>query len=130
MFPAKFVLISQAVSEEKICLTLAKQKQECSWQPYLFGKRNETKKLYRGPYIDASCPWPPRAIHFSDLLLLKQSSPLKLLGQMEPNLAGSIYVRPSIKFLRSSSFRGEDLLNISQSETRMLLAAIFVWQTE
>ena len=29
-----------------------------------------------------------------------------------------------------SSFRGEDLFNISQSETRMLLAAIFVWQTE
>jgi hypothetical protein len=32
--------------------------------------------------------------------MLKKSSPLKLLGQMEPNLAGSIYVRSSIK-LRS-----------------------------
>jgi hypothetical protein len=32
--------------------------------------------------------WPPRAIIFSDWLLLKKSSPLKLLGQMEPNLAG------------------------------------------
>jgi hypothetical protein len=31
--------------------------------------------------------WPPRAILFSDWRLLKQSS-LKLLGQMEPNLAG------------------------------------------
>jgi hypothetical protein len=31
--------------------------------------------------------------------MLKKSSPLKLLGQMEPNLAGSIYVRSSIKFL-------------------------------
>jgi hypothetical protein len=29
--------------------------------------------------------------------MLKKSSPLKLLGQMEPNLAGSIYVRSSIK---------------------------------
>jgi hypothetical protein len=27
----------------------------CSWQPYLLAKRNETKKLYRGPYIAASC---------------------------------------------------------------------------
>jgi hypothetical protein len=27
----------------------------------------------------------------------KNSSPLKLLGQVEPNLAGSIYVRSSIK---------------------------------
>ena len=39
--------------------------------------------------------WPPRAILVSDWLMLKKSSPLKLLGQMEPNLAGSIYVRSS-----------------------------------
>jgi hypothetical protein len=39
----------------------------------------------------------------SDWLLLKKS-PLKLLGQMEPNLAGSIYVRASIKFLRFIPF--------------------------
>jgi hypothetical protein len=32
-------------------------------------------------------------ISFSDWLMLKKSSPLKQLGQMEPNLAGSIYVR-------------------------------------
>ena len=37
--------------------------------------------------------WPPRLIPFSDWLMLKKSSPLKQLGQMEPNLAGSIYVR-------------------------------------
>ena len=48
--------------------------------------------------------WPPRAILFSDWLLLKKSSPLKLLAQMEPNLAGSIYVRSSIKFLRFIPF--------------------------
>jgi hypothetical protein len=30
---------------------------------------------------------------------LKKSSPLKLLGKMEPNLARSIYVRLSIKLL-------------------------------
>jgi hypothetical protein len=43
-------------------------------------------------------------LFFSDWLLLKKSSPLKLLGQMEPNLAGSIYVRSSIKFLRFVPF--------------------------
>ena len=48
--------------------------------------------------------WPPRAILVSDWLLLKKSSPLKLLGQMEPNLAGIIYVRSSIKFLRLVPF--------------------------
>jgi hypothetical protein len=31
------------------------RKKNCSWQPYLLAKRNETKKFYRGPYIDASC---------------------------------------------------------------------------
>ena len=48
--------------------------------------------------------WPPRAILFSDWLMLKKSSPLKLPGQMEPNLAGSIYVMFSIKFLRFVPF--------------------------
>ena len=48
--------------------------------------------------------WPPRAILISDWLMLKKSSPLKLLGQMEPNLAGSIYVRSSIKLLHLIPF--------------------------
>jgi hypothetical protein len=39
----------QAVSEEKILLTLANQKQE------LLAEWDEMKKLYRGPYIDAFC---------------------------------------------------------------------------
>ena len=48
--------------------------------------------------------WPPRAILVSDWLMLKKSSPLKLFGQMEPNLAGSIYVRSSIKLLHLVPF--------------------------
>jgi hypothetical protein len=38
--------------------------------------------------------------------MLKKSSPLKLLGQMEPNFAGSIYmyVRSSIKLLHLVPF--------------------------
>ena len=47
--------------------------------------------------------WLPRAILVSDWLMLKKS-PLKLLGQMEPNLAGSIYVRSSIKLLHLIPF--------------------------
>jgi hypothetical protein len=39
--------------------------------------------------------------------MLKKSSPLKLLGQMEPNLAGSIYVRSSIKLLHLFPFGDE-----------------------
>ena len=48
--------------------------------------------------------WPPRAILVSDWLMIKKCSPLKLLGQMEPNLAGSIYVRSSIKLLHLVPF--------------------------
>jgi hypothetical protein len=40
----------QAVSEEKICLTVANQKQELP-----LAEQDEMKKLYRGSYIDASC---------------------------------------------------------------------------
>ena len=35
--------------------------------------------------------WLPRAILVFDWLMLKKYSPLKLLGQIKPNLAGSIY---------------------------------------
>jgi hypothetical protein len=40
---------------------------------------------------------PPQAILVSDLLISKKSSPLKPLGQMNRNLAGSILGRSSIK---------------------------------
>jgi hypothetical protein len=36
--------------------------------------------------------------------MLKKSSTLKLLGQMEPNFAGSIYVRSSMKLLHLVPF--------------------------
>jgi hypothetical protein len=55
--------------------------------------------------------WPPRAIVVSDWLMVKQSSPLKLLGQMEPNLAGSIYVRSSIKLLHLIPFGQQTKVN-------------------
>ena len=62
------------------------------------GAKLGRKHLHLVPFVQQI--WPPRAILFSDWLLLKKSSPLKLLGKMEPNLAGSIYVRSSINFLR------------------------------
>jgi hypothetical protein len=48
--------------------------------------------------------WPPRAILVSDWLMLNKSSPLKLLGQIKLNLAGSIYARSSIKHLHLVPF--------------------------
>ena len=45
----------QAVSEEKIFLTLANQKQELPLVAIFVGGMDEMKKLYRGPYIDAVC---------------------------------------------------------------------------
>jgi hypothetical protein len=64
--------------------------------------RSSIKHLHLVPFGQQI--WPTRAILFSDWLLLNKSSPLKIIGQMEPNLAGSIYVRSSIKFLRFVPF--------------------------
>ena len=64
--------------------------------------RSSVKFLHFVPFCQQI--WPPRVILVSDWLLLKKSSPLKLFGQMEPNLAGSIYVRSSIKFLHLVPF--------------------------
>jgi hypothetical protein len=51
---------------------------------------------------------------------------MKLLGQIEPNLAGSIYVRSSIKFLRFGPFG----LQIAKQKKELLLVAMFVGQME
>jgi hypothetical protein len=59
--------------------------------------------------------WLPRAILVSDWLMLNKSSPLKLLRQMEPNLAGSIYVRSSMMFLRSVPFWSTNMAAKSNS---------------
>jgi hypothetical protein len=71
--------------------------------------------------------WLPRAILVSDWLMLNKSSPLKLLGQIKPNLAGNIYVRSSIKLLHLVPF-GEQtwppraiLLMIDYCKTNLLL---------
>jgi hypothetical protein len=88
------------------------EKKNCSWWPYLLAEWNQMKMLYRRSCIDASCQvWFNLAkqfqgrslfniqeqFFFSDWLMLKKSSPLKPLGQMNRNLVGSIIGRSSIK---------------------------------
>ena len=45
----------QAVSEEKIFLTLANQKQELPLAAIFVDGMGRNEELYRGPYIDAFC---------------------------------------------------------------------------
>jgi acetyl-CoA carboxylase carboxyltransferase component len=74
-------------------------------EPNLAGSiyvRSSMKLLHFVPFRQQI--WQPRTILVSDWLLLNKSSPLKLLGQIEPNLAGSIYVRSSIKCLHFVPF--------------------------
>jgi hypothetical protein len=75
-----------------------------SFRGDFFNSSQSEKRIALGGHVYWPNGWLPRAILVSDWLLLKKSSPLKLLGQMEPNLAGSIYVRSSIKFLRFVPF--------------------------
>ena len=49
--------------------------------------------------------WPPWAVLNSDWLSLQKSSPLKPLGQMEPNLTGSIYGRSFMNFIHFAPIR-------------------------
>jgi hypothetical protein len=68
--------------------------------------REKLSKIHRGPAIDAS------------RLISKKSSPLKLFGQMNRNLMGSIYGRSYLdKLLKRRRF-----LEIDQSETRTACA--------
>jgi flagellar biosynthesis protein FliQ len=66
------VPFGQGVSGEKICSTLANQKQELLLAAIFVGQteRNEETQI-----------WLPRAILVSDWLMLSKSSPLKLVSQ-------------------------------------------------
>jgi hypothetical protein len=64
--------------------------------------------------------WLPRAILVFEWLMLKKNSPLKLLGQIKPNLAGSIYARSSIKLHYLVSFGQQTLPPFFFSDWLML----------
>ena len=86
--------------------------------------RSSIKFLHFVPFCQQI--WPPRAILVSDWLMLKKSSPLKLLGQVEPNLAGSIYVRSSIKLLHLVPFGQQTwLLLLKIEHTCMVKLHVF-----
>jgi hypothetical protein len=75
--------------------------------------------------------WLPRAILVSDWLLLNKSSPLKLLGQIKPNLAGSIYVRSSIKLLHLVPFDQQTWPSRAINQKKeLLLTAMFIGRME
>ena len=55
-FLPSLVPFYQAVSEEQIYFKQQPiRNKNCPWWPHLLVERNEMKKLYRGPYIDAYC---------------------------------------------------------------------------
>ena len=101
IWPPRAILVSDWLILNKSSLL----KPLSQMEPNLAGSiyvRSSIKLLQLVPFGQQT--WPPRAILVSDWLMLKNSFPLKLLGQMEPNLAGSIYVRSSIKLLHLVPF--------------------------
>jgi hypothetical protein len=80
----------------------------------LFSIRQSETRIALGRYLRfvpfGQQIWLPRAILVSDWLMLNKSSHLKLLAQIKPNLAGSIYVIYSIKFLHLVPFGNEEAL--------------------
>jgi hypothetical protein len=105
-------------------------------------KQLQRRRFFRNqPIRKKNCLWWPCLL--TDRDEIKKSSPLKLLGQMNRNLVGSIYGRFCIikfpqsrmkgerhrlsplmlptkfRFIWPSGFRGDDFLEIHQSETRI-----------
>jgi hypothetical protein len=90
---------------------------------------NERGPLTNMAVTDDSCFW------LADFL---DSSPLKPFGQMNRNLLGSIWaffiedlprkLPTKFRFIWPSGFRGEDFLEINQSETRMACGGHFCYR--
>ncbi len=100
IWPPRAILVSDWLLFKKIFSS------ENPWQNGAkLGRKHLCKILYKASSLVpfGQQTWPPRLILFSDWLMLKKSS-LKQLGQMEPNLAGSIYVRSSIKLFHLVPF--------------------------
>jgi hypothetical protein len=78
----------QAVSEEKIFLTVANQKQELLLAAIFVGQteRNGSSIKFLCFIQFGQQIWLPRAILVSDWLMLSKSSPLKLPGQIKPSM--------------------------------------------
>jgi hypothetical protein len=118
MLPAKFRFIwpNSFKGEDSLEINQSETR-NCLCRPCLSMERDEMSNLYRGP----EQTWLPQAILVSDWLISKISSPLKPLGLMNRNLVGSILGRSSIKiaFIWPSDFRGNNFLEINQSETRI-----------
>ena len=88
----------------------------CQMEPNLARRiyvRSSIKFLHFVPFGQQI--WLPRTILVSDWLPLNKSSPLKLLGQIKPNLARSIYVRSSIKLLSFGSIWPTNMATKSNS---------------
>ena len=120
--PKSFSSFGKVVSEEKIFRNRPIRNKNCLWWPYLLMDRNKMSNLYRGPPIDASYPV---SVHLAKRFqrrrffrnqpfrnknclwwpCLLKSSTLKQHGQMDQNLARSIYGRSSIGFVHSVLIR-------------------------
>ena len=89
IWPIRPILVSDWLLFRKIF-------SETAWQNGAkLGRKHRCKILYKASSFGSIRPTDMAAKinSFSDWLMLKKSSPLKQLDQMEPNLTGSIYVR-------------------------------------
>ena len=90
IWPPRAILVSDWLLFKKIFSS------ETAWQNGAkLGRKHLCKILYKASSFGSIRPtnMAAKINSFSDWLMLKKSSPLKQLGQMEPNLAGSIYIR-------------------------------------
>ena len=96
IWPPRAILVSDQLLFKKIFSS------ETAWQNGAkLGRKHLCKILYKASSFGSIRL--PRLILFSDWLMLKKSSPLKQLGQMEPNLAQMVPGCVPFKIVSDSS---------------------------
>ena len=133
MLPTKFWLIlAKRFQMKRLFRNQPIRNKNCLWQPCLLMDRDEISTLYRGPPIDVSYQV---SIHLTKLF---QRRRFLEIDQSETRIAcgGHVYtwIRTKLalvienlpwmlltkfRFIWPRGFRGEDFLEINQSETRI-----------
>jgi hypothetical protein len=131
MLPTKFRFIwLSGFRDDFFFINQPIRTKNCLWRPCLLPDGDEMSNLYRGPVIDVSYQV---SVH-----LVKQFQRSRKIGQSKTSIAYGSHVCKRIgtkwaifiedlprmlptkfRFIWPSGFRGEDLLEINQSETRI-----------
>ena len=120
-FLPNFGSFGQVVSEEKIFKNRAIRNKNCLLATMFVNDQTEMHNLYRGPsrdaYYEVSVDWAKR---FQRRSFFRNQPIRKYNCLWRPCLSTDRTEMSKFRFIWPSGFRGEDFLEINQSETRIV----------